>query len=395
MSKEKSQSTFVSLLYCGVTNTTIPILPKMVLSVARLTLRLNYSISKQQSSVLRRVLLLGSGKSPHGGCSSPSQKRHYNHYSCFQTARSMGTASTTTKGEIEKMTDCSNNHVFDPPPITSLPVAGTNSRFPVRRVYCVGKNYADHVVEMGGDLERSKPIFFTKPSFDGVVYAGPPGFLGSSDSSSSSSSSSSTSIKYPPNTHNLHYEVELVVAIGKELRFPSKDDDDDDDDDDDASIAACDILDCVYGYAVGIDLTRRDLQGEAKSKGLPWDTGKYFDQSAPMGPITPRPRRGIDDEAKAEATSAAAVAAASSFQETLDERTMTLTVNGETRQSVRLEKMIWKVPEIITELSRFFALQPGDLIMTGTPSGVGPVVVGDRIVGTIDGLVEGVDITLV
>ena len=359
----------------------------MILSVSRLPLRLNYSISKQHKSPVirvRRVLLDGSGKFSHGGCSSPSQKRR-----CY-----------SSKGEIDKiMTDCNTNnynhsstcHVFDPPSITSLPVVGTaNSVYPVRRVYCVGKNYLDHVVEMGGDIERSKPVFFTKPSFDGVVYAGPPGFFGgssgdSSSNSSSSSSSSSTSIKYPPNTNNLHYEVELVVAIGKELRFPSNDDNNDNDAA--TSIAASDILDCVYGYAVGIDLTRRDLQGEAKSKGLPWDTGKYFDQSAPMGPITPR--------SLSSSLASSASAAASFFQETLDERTMALTVNGETRQSVRLEKMIWKVPEIITELSRSFALQPGDLIMTGTPSGVGPIVVGDRIVGTIDGLVEGVDITLV
>lgn len=246
--------------------------------------------------------------------------------------------------------------VVDPPQIASLPVVGSESRFPVRRVYCVGKNYADHVVEMGGDLKRSQPIFFTKPSYDGVLYAG---------------GKTSTAVLYPPNTQNLHYEVELVVAIGKELVVSKTKDNDSA-----SSISAEDLLDCVYGYAVGIDFTRRDLQGEAKKKGLPWDTGKYFDQSAPMGSITPK-------------------TAASSFEDTLDLMSMELTVNGETRQSVRLNQMIWKVPEILTELSGSFALKPGDLIMTGTPSGVGPVVVGDRLVGTIDGLVEGVDITLV
>ena len=149
-----------------------------------------------------------------------------------------------------------------------------------------------------------------------------------------------------------------MVAIGKELG---------------SNDGTSDLLDCVYGYAVGIDLTRRDLQGEAKSKGHPWDTGKYFDSSAPMGPITP-----IDDN-----------------DDILNDKIMELTVNGEIKQSVCLNKMIWKVPEIITELEKSFELKPGDLIMTGTPSGVGPVGRGDQIRGTINGLVEFVDITLV
>lgn len=246
-------------------------------------------------------------------------------------------------------------YVVDPPPLSSLPVIGTTSRFPVRRVYCVGKNYAAHVVEMGGDIERSNPVFFTKPSYGGVVYAGPP----ESSDNGNEKHSTSTLVKYPPNTSDLHYEVELVVAIGKEHNNNN-------------GSGGNNLLDCIYGYAVGIDLTRRDLQGEAKSKGHPWDTGKYFDESAPMGPITP-----IQDDAD------------------LNPKTMELTVNGEIRQSVRLENMIWKVPEIIHELSKSFQLKPGDLIMTGTPSGVGPVVPGDRLVGTIDGLVEPVDITMV
>ncbi len=267
----------------------------------------------------------------------------------FQFSRSMATDS-----------EQKNSYVFCPPAITSLPVVGTNSRFPVRRVYCVGKNYTAHVIEMGGDLDRSNPVFFTKPSFDGVVYAGSSEF-----DDDSNNDSNSTSIKYPPDTSDLHYEVELVVAIGKGIPPETS-----------SSATASNLLDCVYGYAVGIDLTRRDLQGEAKSKGLPWDTGKYFDESAPMGPITP-------------------AVTTDSFEAILDEKTMELTVNGETRQSVLLENMIWKVPEIINELSKSFELKQGDLIMTGTPSGVGPVVAGDRLVGTIDGLVEAVDITLV
>ena len=292
--------------------------------------------------------------------------------SCLILERGRSLQATQTRSMAMASTSDDSSYVFDPPRTSSLPVVGSNSRFPVRRVYCVGKNYAAHVVEMGGDLERSNPVFFTKPSFGGVVYAGSPELNG--DEGNVNDSNDSTAVKYPPNTCNLHYEVELVVAIGKELGAKST-----------TSttaaatpISASELLDCVYGYAVGIDLTRRDLQGEAKSKGLPWDTGKYFDQSAPMGPITP-----------------AATLHETSFEGTLDHQLMELTVNGETKQSVRLKKMIWKVPEIIAELTKSFVLKPGDLIMTGTPSGVGPVVQGDRLVGTIEGLVQGVDITMV
>lgn len=281
--------------------------------------------------------------------------------------------STTAESSAPAAAQCeTHGYVFDPPLTTSLPVvAGTTTaaaitpslRFPVRRIYCVGKNYADHVVEMGGDLKKSKPVFFTKPSFDGVVYAGPPPEAGSEESSST------TNVQYPPGTNNLHYEAELVVAIGKEVRCREKEE----------SLPPDVLPTCVYGYAVGIDLTRRDLQGEAKSGGKPWDTGKYFDQSAPMGPLSIRPPNNESEEE----------------QRDLYDKTMVLTVNGETKQSVRLGEMIWKVPEIIAELSLLYTLKPGDLIMTGTPSGVGPVVVGDRIRATIDGLVEGLDITLV
>jgi len=256
----------------------------------------------------------------------------------------------------------SSSYVFAPPPVSSLPIVGTSKKFPVRRVYCVGKNYVEHVIEMGGDVKRNKPVFFTKPSVDGVVYAGI-----EDDGDGDGSTKSPTPIEYPPNTNDLHYEVELVVAIGKELNAVSSE-----------KAYLLDLMDCVYGYAVGIDLTRRDLQAEAKSKRWPWDTGKYFDQSAPIGPITPR-----------------TVGEARSFGDELNPKTMVLTVNGTIRQSAKLETMIWKVPEIISELSKSFRLKPGDLIMTGTPSGVGPVVAGDRLVGTIDGLVEPVDIVLV
>lgn len=218
-------------------------------------------------------------------------------------------------------------------------------------MYCVGKNYTEHIKEMGGDKPLSKPIFFPKPTIDGVVFAG----------------KSETPVKYPPNTDNFHYEVELVVAIGKEIKsneFSSIENKRD--------VAAA-ILKCVYGYAVGIDLTRRDRQQEGKDAGLPWDLGKFFDQSAPIGPIT----------------------ATNSPFEYLDNKTLSLTVNGEIKQSVLLKQMIWNVPDIILELSKSYDLKPGDLIMTGTPKGVGPVTVGDRLIGSIDGgLVENVDIIL-
>jgi len=244
-------------------------------------------------------------------------------------------------------------------------------------VYCVGKNYLAHVVEMGGDATQTQaqtrgatPVFFTKPGPDGIVCAG--NRSSNSNSSSNRSSNRSTPIEYPPNTTNLHYEVELVVAIGNGNESNTNN-------------SNTDLLDCVYGYAVGIDLTRRDLQDEAKSKRWPWDTAKYFDQSAPVGPITPRTPK----------LSSSSSSSSPPIQEELDPTTMALTVNGETRQSVTLDQMVWKVPEIVSELSKSFRLKPGDLIMTGTPSGVGPVVRGDRLIGTIDGLVEPVDITLV
>jgi len=282
-------------------------------------------------------------------------------------------------------THVSSKYVFDPPTITSLPVVTGNNNntnndkdneqlhFPVRRVYCVGKNYAEHVKEMGGDVRRSKPIFFTKP-VDGVVFAGTGGH--------NNNNNSSTPIKYPPNTSNFHYEVELVVAIGKEIRYSeiTNSSGDNTSSNDAAAAAAAAILDCVYGYAVGIDLTRRDLQQDAKDNRGPWTLGKYFDASAPIGPISP----------------SSSSSSSLSFEEHIDDKIMSLTVNGEVKQSVQLNEMIWNVPEIIAELLKSYDLKPGDLIMTGTPSGVGPVTVGDRIIGSIDGgMVENVDITLV
>lgn len=214
-----------------------------------------------------------------------------------------------------------------PNPHPSVSIAGTTARFPVHRIYCVGRNYAAHVREMGNDPAREPPTFFMKPA-DAVVANG-------------------AAVPYPPRTKDLHHEVELVVAIGEGG----------------ADIPEERALTHVYGYAVGNDLTRRDLQNAAKSQGLPWDVSKGFDHAAPIGAI-----RRVDAGGH------------------LSSGRIWLTVNGEARQSADVSEMIWKVPQIIAELSSFYRLQPGDLIYTGTPSGVGPLQRRDRIECGIDGL---------
>lgn len=211
--------------------------------------------------------------------------------------------------------------------VPTVPVVGDGAAFPVRRIWCVGQNYADHAREMGGDPDRAPPFFFSKPA-DAVVPGG--GIL-----------------SFPSETASLHHEVELVVAIGRGGR----------------DIAPGQALEHVHGYAVGLDMTRRDLQAEAKKLGRPWAFAKGFDQSCPISPIVPvatcgHPRNGA----------------------------ITLTVNGETRQSGDLSQMIWPVPEAIAFLSRFVALAPGDLIMTGTPAGVGPVLPGEVMTGRCAGI---------
>jgi len=216
-------------------------------------------------------------------------------------------------------------YVFVPPPIPSVEIAGSRRRFPVHRIYCVGRNYADHVREMGNDL-KEPPVFFTKPA-DAIVPNG-------------------AAVSYPPRTENLHYEVELVIAIGSAGR----------------NIASAQALNHVFGYAVGNDLTRRDLQGASKKKGLPWDTGKAFDASAPIGAIRPASLGHVE------------------------RGSIWLKVNGETKQQSDISEMIWSVPDIIAELSTFFELRAGDLVYTGTPAGVGPLQVGDQIECHIDGL---------
>ena len=222
------------------------------------------------------------------------------------------------------------NYVIDPPTQSVVPVAGADAGFfPVRRIFCVGRNYAEHAREMGHDPSREPPFFFTKPA-DALVISG-------------------AETPYPPATNDLHHEIELVVAIGKEA----------------AAIDAATALDHVWGYAAGIDLTRRDLQAEAKKAGRPWDMAKGFDASAPIGDIVPASRIGHPKSGR-----------------------LTLKVNGTVRQQGDIADMIWSVPEAIAYLSGLFELAPGDLILSGTPSGVGPVQRGDALHGHVDGVGE-------
>jgi fumarylpyruvate hydrolase len=218
---------------------------------------------------------------------------------------------------------------FPPPPAATVEIKGRSERFPVHRIYCVGRNYAAHVREMGNDPRAEPPIFFSKPA-DAIV-------------------PNHATIPYAQRTKNLHHEIELVVALGRGGR----------------DIAADAALEHVFGYAVGNDLTRRDLQAEAREHRRPWDTSKGFDRSAAISAITPAAVSGHLRAGK-----------------------IWLKVNSEMRQQADLSEMIWSVPEIIAELSTFFELAPGDLIYTGTPAGVGAVQRGDRIVGGIDGLDE-------
>lgn len=219
-----------------------------------------------------------------------------------------------------------SNYVIDPPAIATVPVAG-GGLFPVRRIFCVGRNYAEHTREMGGDPDREEPFFFTKPA-DAVVTGG-------------------ADMPYPTKTSDLHHEMELVVAIGK----GGKD------------IAEANALNHVYGYAAGLDMTRRDLQAAAKKAARPWDMSKGFDQSAPIGEIVPAAKAGHPEAGLIE-----------------------LKVNGAVRQTSDLAKMIWNVPETIAYLSGLVELAPGDLIMTGTPEGVAAVQRGDLMEGTIAGV---------
>jgi len=221
--------------------------------------------------------------------------------------------------------------VFDPAPSVAVPVAGTADSFPVRRVYCVGRNYAAHAREMGFDPDREPPFFFCKPA-DAVVPV---------------AEGTTLSLPYPPETANLHYEIELVAAIGRGG----------------ANIPVDQALEHVWGYAVGLDMTRRDLQMKMREAGRPWELGKAFDLSGPIGPLHP----------------------AGSFKD-IDKAGIWLQVNGTDKQKSDIGKLIWSVAETVSYLSRYFRLEAGDLIYTGTPEGVGPVMRGDRMVGGVDGL---------
>jgi fumarylpyruvate hydrolase len=222
-------------------------------------------------------------------------------------------------------------YVFAPPATVAVPVAGTGDSFPVRRVYCVGRNYAAHAREMGFDPDREPPFFFCKPA-DAVMPV---------------AEGETLNLPYPTETSNYHYEIELVAAIGKGG----------------ANVAVEDALDHVYGYAVGLDMTRRDLQMKMREAGRPWELGKAFDDSAPIGPLYPASAKGH-----------------------FDDTAIWLKVNGQDKQRSDTSKLIWSVAETISYLSRYFRLEPGDLIYTGTPEGVGPVVKGDLMEGGVDGL---------
>ena len=217
--------------------------------------------------------------------------------------------------------------VLTPPATVSVPVTGTQDRFPVHRVYCVGRNYEEHAKEMGF-TGREPPFFFLKPA-DAIVAV---------------DAGTTGSIAYPSLTQNLHHEIELVVAIGTGGK----------------NIAAADAHKHIYGYAVGLDMTRRDLQGEMKKAGRPWCIGKGFDQSAPIGPITPAADAGDVNNAE-----------------------LYLQVGGKDRQRSHVSKLIWNIAETIEHLSAAWELQPGDLIYTGTPEGVAAVVRGDTLVGGV------------
>jgi fumarylpyruvate hydrolase len=217
--------------------------------------------------------------------------------------------------------------VITAPETASVAVAGSSARFPVRRVFCVGRNYAAHAREMGSDPNREPPFFFTKPA-DAVVPA-------------------SGAVPYPPSTNDMHHEIELVVA----LKAGGKD------------IDAAQALDLVWGYGVGLDLTRRDLQAVAKDAGRPWDMAKGFDASAPCGPLHPVSDVGHPAQAR-----------------------IWLEVNGTLRQEGNLDEMIWPIADVIASLSRLVTLAPGDLIYSGTPSGVGALQPGDRVRGGVDGV---------
>ena len=221
------------------------------------------------------------------------------------------------------------NYVFPPAPQAAVPVRGGSQQYAVTRIFCVGRNYAAHAREMGADPDREPPFYFNKTPADLVL--------------------TGATVPYPPGSQNYHYEMELVIAIGKPA----------------FRVRAENALDCVWGYACGLDMTRRDLQNAAKQMGRPWDFGKDFENAAVMSPLVPaseigHPRAG----------------------------NISLSVNGAVKQNADLKDLIWSVSEVVANLSEYYHLQPGDLIYTGTPEGVGAVQPGDRLSGKIEGVGE-------
>ena len=231
------------------------------------------------------------------------------------------------------------NYVITPPGIPAIRLAGSESLFPVNRIYCVGRNYAAHAIEMGHDPEKEAPFFFKK-SPDNLLTA--------------SNLDGGNIFPYPSQTEDVHYEIELVIALS----------------DGGANIPVEVATNYVWGFAVGLDLTRRDLQAEAKKTGRPWDTSKAFDHSAPIGHLHPIEETGNMDHGR-----------------------IWLAVNGDIQQDGNLNQLIWKIPELISYLSKFFTLKSGDLIFTGTPAGVGSITKGDVVVGGVDGM-SGIKVTV-
>ena len=222
-----------------------------------------------------------------------------------------------------------NNYVFPPAPQAGVPVRGSDQLYAVSRIFCVGRNYAAHAREMGFDPDREPPFYFNKTPIDLIA--------------------TGATIPYPLGTQNYHYEMELVIALGKPA----------------FRVAPEHSEDCVWGYACGLDMTRRDLQIKSREMGRPWDFGKDFEHSAVISPLVPASEIGHPRSGKIQ-----------------------LSVNGELKQNADLKDLIWSVPEIVANLSQYYHLQPGDLIYTGTPEGVGPVKAGEQITGRIDGVGE-------
>lgn len=227
-----------------------------------------------------------------------------------------------------------SKRIFSDPSFPAVPVMGEDRLYPVHRIFCVGRNYVEHAKEMGVEVDREAPFYFLKHPLSLVA--------------------NGETIPYPPGTQDFHHEMEFVVAIGKPLFKASKDG----------------ILDAVYGYATGLDMTRRDLQLKARAKGRPWDFGKDFEKAAVLSPITK----------------------AADFGD-IGEQSIWLEVDGEVRQNATLADLVWSVPELLSDLSHYYHLQPGDVIYTGTPAGVGAVTPGQVLRGGVDGL-ETVNLTI-